>query len=637
MASSNVSGFGNALGSTNALGGTPNIGTYQLQAQAIARQRALADAIAQESVTQGQPQGQMVGDRYVPASWTQQLAQALKGPESKYLQGQADTSEKAMIQNQAQARMDYLNSMPQSTPASGGEQPSLDNVGPVRPVTPAQQPTQQQRLAWALKGISSGDPVQAQFAQPSLDAYNVQQTLSSLGYGNAGQPQNSAPQPPMGAQPSGTGQGSPAPQGVAPSPSGGISSGGLGNVDPTALAFSLSSNPTIHGTAPMIAAANAPTDAVKNLRQAGIDPNSPQGRAFLSQVATQNGVGHYDAQGNYNIDQGYVAGQGAIKGAETTAEEKAKAPYVFPTPNTTDSQGRQTFTSAASLQPPTGAPAGPNTPTPAAFPSVSPAQQTGANAKQISVLQNELATADTKDKPLIQAQINDLTARGNAGTPFTPQPQAYGQSTIEKQYQKGATDKALSYEDSLNNRVSTGSDLMMRLGEAKDALAQTRSGGGMAARAQIASVAQAIGLPSTMVDQIAGGNLGAAQRFQQLAVQDTLQQLKQATQGGANRILKTEFDVFQKSNPNLDTDPRGIDKVYTFLNKVYLRDRGEQQAFNQYKQSGQPLDQWQNTWQGMQTAPGGPVNPTPYAGGGVKPSSAPVTISGGIKFLGFQQ
>jgi len=48
-----------------------------------------------------------------------------------------------------------------------------------------------------------------------------------------------------------------------------------------------------------------------------------------------------------------------------------------------------------------------------------------------------------------------------------------------------------------------------------------------------------------------------------LAAQTAMESLKQAM-GGSGRITQAEFKVFQQNNPNIELDPRAIDKIYEF-------------------------------------------------------------------------
>ena len=75
---------------------------YGLELQGVDRQRKLAEALMQQS-QQPMSGGEMVGNRYVPKSWTQSLSQALKGPMAMFMQGKADEQAKGVAGRQREA------------------------------------------------------------------------------------------------------------------------------------------------------------------------------------------------------------------------------------------------------------------------------------------------------------------------------------------------------------------------------------------------------------------------------------------------------------------------------------------------------------------------------------------------------
>lgn len=68
---------------------------YDLENQQLERRRKMAEMLAQQS-GQGVSPGQMVGNQYVPTSWTQHLAQALKGPLAERELSRLDTQQKQL-------------------------------------------------------------------------------------------------------------------------------------------------------------------------------------------------------------------------------------------------------------------------------------------------------------------------------------------------------------------------------------------------------------------------------------------------------------------------------------------------------------------------------------------------------------
>lgn len=96
---------------------------YGIEQQAVDRQRKLAEAMMMRS-QQPQQAGQMVGNRYVPQSWTQGLAQALQGPAAMYQQKQADEKAKDISTRQRAAyaaELEKFGGLMSGTPARSFE------------------------------------------------------------------------------------------------------------------------------------------------------------------------------------------------------------------------------------------------------------------------------------------------------------------------------------------------------------------------------------------------------------------------------------------------------------------------------------------------------------------------------------
>jgi hypothetical protein len=167
-------------------------------------------------------------------------------------------------------------------------------------------------------------------------------------------------------------------------------------------------------------------------------------------------------------------------------------------------------------------------------------------------------------------------------------------------YAKKGAEGMVDYENGLNSRVEQSAGLNMRLQEQLAALNKFRAGGGGETRAQLASMAQAIGAPDSVIRGIAGGDLSAMQEFNKLAAQTAMEQLKQSM-GGSGRVSQMEFQVFLHNNPNLSTDPEAIRKIFDFQNNLYKKDLAEQGALQDYKKTGQDITAFPSYWQGLQT------------------------------------
>ena len=127
------------------------------------------------------------------------------------------------------------------------------------------------------------------------------------------------------------------------------------------------------------------------------------------------------------------------------------------------------------------------------------------------------------------------------------------------------------------------------LREMQDAMKQFKTGGGLEVRQRLAQLAQGVGMPQKLVDDIAGGNRGAIAEFQKLAVRYATQEMK-TNMGQAQKFTNLDFSTFQKNNPTIDTDPRGLEKMFSFLEKGVWRMQQQQEYYNRWKQGERPKD-----------------------------------------------
>lgn len=207
------------------------------------------------------------------------------------------------------------------------------------------------------------------------------------------------------------------------------------------------------------------------------------------------------------------------------------------------------------------------------------------------------------------AVVPQFTGSGEVMPGTGPQsgvkPAVIGPNATTSKYQEALGPIAAQDEDDLNARVRTGVMMAQNLGVAKEALGKFKTGGGAELGLRLSGIAQAMGLPTSVVDKLASGDRSAAQEFQKLAVQQAVANLRQA-QGSGQRQTNLEFDNFVKSNPNLETDPRAIEKIfnlYTRQNKLFT---AEQTARNMWKEGtatgegdwkGKDMSQFPQWWQ----------------------------------------
>ncbi len=171
------------------------------------------------------------------------------------------------------------------------------------------------------------------------------------------------------------------------------------------------------------------------------------------------------------------------------------------------------------------------------------------------------------------------SAQGSGSVPGErPSPQEEANIEGRKKFIVARTEGAANYEKGLNEAVVTGQELMSRMQEQKDAMTKFKTGGGGETRAKLAQMAQAAGMPEKVVNGIAGGDLGAMQEFNKLAVAGAMKSLQQSMQNlqgtGAGRITQ-----------------KAIDKIFQFTEKMYQRSYDEQQGFNKWvKEGNEPAD-----------------------------------------------
>ncbi|MGZ5799240.1 MAG: hypothetical protein ACXWJZ_01245 [Burkholderiaceae bacterium] len=149
---------------------------------------------------------------------------------------------------------------------------------------------------------------------------------------------------------------------------------------------------------------------------------------------------------------------------------------------------------------------------------------------------------------------------------------------------KLGTDPALTYAndaakslsakaENVGGQLSESQALLQRIQESRDALSRFKAGGGAETRVQMAKYAQAIpGMPQSVIDGLAGGNLAAAQEFQKYAAQEALQTMRQALSsdtGQGSQGNRVAMQLFIKNNPNIDTDPNAIEKIFNFQTKLH--------------------------------------------------------------------
>jgi len=191
------------------------------------------------------------------------------------------------------------------------------------------------------------------------------------------------------------------------------------------------------------------------------------------------------------------------------------------------------------------------------------------------------------------------------GGPSTQGP-GVGVPTAISPYQGEALkDVATKYEPGLNDRVRQANQLLATMAQVKDELRDFKPGGGMSQFAELAKLAQAVGLPQSTVDQLASaskpGGLGSVQAAEKLFFGIGSQVAAQLIHNGGGRMTQTEWaQTLSKGSPNIDMDPRAVQAIfnatkelahYTKLESDYFQTKKDQFAKGNYD-----LTHVQNDW-----------------------------------------
>ncbi|QBP10427.1 hypothetical protein [Cupriavidus metallidurans] len=163
-----------------------------------------------------------------------------------------------------------------------------------------------------------------------------------------------------------------------------------------------------------------------------------------------------------------------------------------------------------------------------------------------------------------------------------------GVQTALSPYESASQGKSAEYESDMNGRARAAANSSHYLNEAQDLLQGIKTGGGTEKWRELAERAQAIGVPREMVDKIAGGNLGDVQALGKVLMQGAIQQMQSGFNGTG---AVANVDAFLKNNPNLNTDPRGIEKMIGFISGMNGAVGKEQQAYRDFiNKGGNPAD-----------------------------------------------
>lgn len=151
------------------------------------------------------------------------------------------------------------------------------------------------------------------------------------------------------------------------------------------------------------------------------------------------------------------------------------------------------------------------------------------------------------------------------------------------------------YSKHLNQDAQAAQTQLQTLQQLQDLSHDFHPGAGAGIRTKAGEVMQALGFPREAYDAVANGSLAASQAFQKYGVQNTMNVLRQAI-GGQGRLTNLEFEQFLHSNPNLDTDPRAIEKILGMSQKIYRLKLAEQRGLDAWVAAGHQPGEFPAAW-----------------------------------------
>jgi hypothetical protein len=218
--------------------------------------------------------------------------------------------------------------------------------------------------------------------------------------------------------------------------------------------------------------------------------------------------------------------------------------------------------------------------------------------------------------PVLQGGAAGAAPATDAPAPGSP---IVGPTSTQTGYLAARGTDMADYQKSLDDRVKMGQQIMQTVQPAWEAIQDLKKsgqspGGLQTARMAIAQLAQGLGAAPDVVDKIS--KLGDTQEFSKLMVNTTMSQISQQLPS-MSKMAVSEYNSFTKNNPNLDTDPRAIEKIFNFWSGVQNTNRTEQTEMNAYLDKGGDISKWPAKWQEIAEKKG-LVSSNPTGSGGAK-------------------
>jgi hypothetical protein len=281
-----------------------NPSDFSAETEANNRRMQMAQALLLQSQKSAMPTGGMVGDRFVPPSWTQQLSSALEGPMASYKLDKTEETAKDIGNRQRQAYAAELAQYGKLMNGTPGQtiQPNTPNDDEGNPMPAAQTPAVPgDTRAAGQFAMGAQNPMLQQFGIGQMQADIKQQQLAAMlkqfGISPGGQPG----QPTQPGQPVAPGQ----PQGQ----------GALSGVNPLAMALTATGDPTMGKIGEMAQTAYADQNKPQNVRPGGTiaqrDPVTGQWKQGYYSPVLGEGVANTPT-GAATVVPGYTEAQAAV-------------------------------------------------------------------------------------------------------------------------------------------------------------------------------------------------------------------------------------------------------------------------------------------------------------------------------------
>lgn len=293
---------------------------FQQEQQTIDRQRKYAELLMAQAAQKKSSAGQMVGNQFVPTSWTEKLNDAMAPVLGAYQLKQADVASKDVTNRQRQAYANELQKygdLMSGKPAQTVPGASGDYEGQTMPdqQTPAVPGDAQAAGRFAM---GAQNPMLQQFGMEQMQSEIKRQQLATMlkqfGISPDGQQVGQQGQPASGQ-----------PTGQAPQ-------GSISGVNPLALALTATGDPTMGKIGSMAQTAYADQNKPQNVRPGGTiaqrDPVTGQWKQGYYSPVLGEGVAN-TPNGSATVVPGYLESQAAVGRAPLEKVQNADQTFSY--------------------------------------------------------------------------------------------------------------------------------------------------------------------------------------------------------------------------------------------------------------------------------------------------------------------